>query len=78
MKECINSRWEVRDLRRMIKSHLYERLLVSNEENKLLPVQGNAINTSRDLIKDPYILEFLNLNNDYKEKDLEKIFIRAW
>ena len=72
MQECINSRWGYRELGRMIKSHLYERLLVSNEDNKLLPVQGNTINTSKDLIKDPYILEFLNLNNNYKEKDLEK------
>ena len=59
-----------RELGRMIKSHLYERLLISNEDNKLA-VKGNVINSSKDLIKDPYILEFLNLNNDYKEKDLE-------
>ncbi len=72
MQECINSRWGYRELGRMIKSHLYERLLVYNEDNKLLPTQGNVINTSKDLIKDPYVLEFLNLNNDYKEKDLEK------
>ncbi len=71
MQECINSRWGYRELGRMIKSHLYERLLVSKEDNKLA-LQGNVINTSRDLIKDPYVLEFLNLNNDYKEKDLEK------
>ena len=70
VQECIDSRWEVRNLRRMIKSHLYERLLVSNENNKLLPVQGNVINTSKDLIKDPYILEFLNVDKNYKEKDL--------
>ncbi len=73
-QECINSKWEVRDLRRMIKSHLYERLLVSNEDNKLA-VQGNVINTSKDLIKDPYVLEFLNLDKNYKEKDLEKEII---
>ncbi len=72
MQECLNSRWEAKELERMIKSHLYERLLVSNEENKILPVQGNVINTSKDLIKDPYVLEFLNLSNTYKEKNLEK------
>ena len=71
MQECINSRWGYRELGRMIKSHLYERLLVSNEDKKLLPVQGNVINTSKDLIKDPYILEFLNVDKNYKEKDLE-------
>ncbi len=71
MQECINSRWSYRELERMIKSHLYERLLVSNEDNNLLPVQGNVINTSKDLIKDPYVLEFLNLESYYQEKDLE-------
>ena len=71
MQECINSRWGYRELGRMIKTHLYERLLSSSDDNKLA-LQGNVINTSKDLIKDPYILEFLNLNNNYKEKDLEK------
>ena len=71
MQECINSRWDVRTLRRMIKSHLYERLLTSNDKDNKLALQGNVINTSKDLIKDPYVLEFLNLDNNYKEKDLE-------
>ena len=75
MQECISSRWSYRELERMIKSHLYERLLVLNEDNKLLYIQGNVINTSKDLIKDPYVLEFLKLSNDYKEKDLEKEII---
>ena len=75
MQECINSRWNYRELGRMIKSHLYERLLASNDKDNKLAVQGNIINTSKDLIKDPYILEFLNLENNYKEKDLEKEII---
>ncbi len=74
MLECINSNWDVRTLRRMIKSHLYERLLTSKDDNKLA-VQGNVINTSKDLIKDPYVLEFLNLDTNYKEKDLEREII---
>ena len=71
MQECINSRWDVRTLRRMIKSHLYERLLTSNDKDNKLAIQGNVIKTSRDLVKDPYVLEFLNLGDNYKEKDLE-------
>ena len=74
IQECINSRWGYRELGRMIKSKLYERLLTSSDNNKLA-VQGNVISTSKDLIKDPYILEFLNLNDNYKEKDLEKEII---
>ncbi len=71
MQECINSRWDVRTLRRMIQSHLYERLLTSSDEDNKLAMQGNVINTSKDLVKDPYVLEFLNLGSNYKEKDLE-------
>ena len=71
MQECINSRWSYRELERMIKSHLYERLLGSKDENNKLSVQGNVIHTSKDLVKDPYVLEFLNLGDNYKEKDLE-------
>ncbi len=72
MQECINSSWSYRELERMIKSHLYERLLGSNDEDNKLAVQGNVINTSKDLVKDPYVLEFLNLDTNYKEKDLER------
>ena len=75
MQECINSKWEAKELGRMIKSHLYERLLTSNEKDNKLAVQGNDINTSKDLIKNPYILEFLNLGDNYKEKDLENEII---
>ena len=76
MQECINSKWKHRELERMIKSHLYERLLISEDEDNKLELQGNVINISKDLIKDPYILEFLNLNNNYKEKDLENEIVK--
>ncbi len=72
IQECINSRWSYRELGRMIKTHLYERLLSSHDEDNKLALQGNVINTSKDLVKDPYVLEFLNLGANYKEKDLEK------
>ncbi len=71
IQECINSRWGYRELGRMIKSHLYERLLTSSDKDNKLAIQGNVINTSKDLIKDPYVLEFLNLDDNYKEEDLE-------
>ena len=74
MQECINSRWGYRELGRMIKTHLYERLLTSDDNT--LALQGNVINTSKDLIKAPYILEFLNLNNNYKEKYLKKEIVK--
>ena len=71
MQECINSRWNYRELGRMIMSCLYERLLTSSDEDNKLAIQGNVINTSKDLVRDPYVLEFLNLGDNYKEKDLE-------
>ena len=74
MQECINSKWKYWELERMIKSHLYERLITSDDNT--LAIQGNVISTSKDLIKAPYILEFLNLDNNYKEKDLKKEIVK--
>ena len=45
IQECINSRWSYRELGRMIKSHLYERLLTSNNKDNKLALQGNVIRT---------------------------------
>ncbi len=76
MHECINASWDVRTLQRQRKSCLYERLLLnsSNKSRALLPIQGQVITTGKDLVKDPYILEFLNLKDtqNYSESDLEK------
>ena len=63
-KECSNARWSVRELRRQIESSLYERLLLSNgktnkEKVLELALKGNEINTPEDIIKDPYVFEFL-------------------
>ena len=74
--ECIKSNWSVRQLERQINSFYYERLIsinskyknnVKNEIYKL--EQSNDVN---NYIKDPYILEFLDIkDNKYLEKDLE-------
>ncbi|MGL4450143.1 MAG: PDDEXK nuclease domain-containing protein [Sarcina sp.] len=78
MDECIKSNWSTRQLERQINSFYYERIISTQEEHKE-EVQ-NEINTLEsakninDLIKDPYILEFLNLkeNKKFLEKDLEQ------
>lgn len=76
LNECINSRWSVRELQRQIDSLLYERLLLSSNKNKKkeLIEKGQVIKESKDLIKDPFVLEFLDIkeNTDYLESDLEK------
>ena len=76
IKETINSRWSVRELQRQIGSLLYERLLISSNKNKVLELseKGHEITESKDLVKDPFVLEFLDIkeNTDYLESDLEK------
>ena len=81
-KECINSRWSVRELRRQIESSLFERLLLSNgEANKervmSLATKGNEIARPEDIIKDPYVFEFLGIPEDKPilESDLEKALV---
>ena len=76
LNECINSRWSVRDLERQIGSLLYERLALSGDKQKVLELaeKGQELNTSKDLVKDPFVLEFLDIkeNTEYLESDLEK------
>jgi predicted nuclease of restriction endonuclease-like (RecB) superfamily len=78
-KECLNARWSVRELRRQIDSALFQRLLLSygtpNKKKVLeLAQKGQIIEKPEDVIKDPYVLEFLGLPDDkpHKESDLEK------
>ncbi|WAG53229.1 PDDEXK nuclease domain-containing protein [Clostridium tagluense] len=74
--ECIKSNWSTRQLERQINSFYYERLLSSQDKNL---VRSEILETeiglkSNDIIKDPYVLEFLDLkeNINFLEKDLEQ------
>ena len=79
LNETINSRWSVRELQRQKDSLLYERLLLSADAGKILELsqKGQVLNKSKDLVKDPFVLEFLDIkeNTDYLETDLEKNII---
>lgn len=82
-KECINSKWAVRELKRQIESSLYERLLLSdgnaNKEKVLkLSKEGHVIEKPEDILKDPYVFEFLGIpeNKPVLEKDLEYKLIK--
>ena len=82
-KEAINSNWSVRELKRQISSSLFERLLLSNgETNKKkvleLALKGNEIAKPEDIVKDPYVFEFLGLpeNKPMMESDLEEALVR--
>ena len=82
-KECERSRWSVRELKRQIETSLFERLLLSdgaaNKEKVLaLATQGQELATPQDLVKDPYVFEFLGIpeNKPVMESDLEKALVR--
>lgn len=82
-KECINSKWAVRELKRQVESSLYERLLLSNgkaNKEKVLKLakEGQAIEKPEDILKDPYVFEFLGIpeNKPVLEKDLEYKLIK--
>ena len=81
-KEAVNSNWSVRELKRQIDTSLYERLLLSkgdfNKEQVLaLATNGVEISEPVDIIKDPYVFEFLGIpeNKPVMEDDLEKALV---
>lgn len=73
--ESLNNNWSVRELKRQFNSALYERLALSRDKEgvKQLAEKGQIIEKPLDLLKDPYILEFLNLpvQHQYSESELE-------
>lgn len=82
-KETVNSGWSVRELKRQIASSLFERLLLSkgdvNKEQVLaLATKGNEIAAPADIIRDPYVFEFLGLPEDkpMMESDLERALVQ--
>ena len=82
-KECERSGWSVRELKRQISSSLFERLLLSdgqaNKEKILeLAARGQEITEPADIVKDPYVFEFLGIpeSKPVLESDLEKALVR--
>lgn len=77
-KEAVQQRWSVRALDRQINSFYYERLLASKNKRPVRKeAEKHTIESSvkpEDLIKDPSVLEFLNMNPDltYLEKEIEQ------
>ena len=73
--------WNVRILRNKIDSMLYERTALSKKSESLARAELNTLRKedrlTPDLVfRDPYVLEFLNLNDRYLEKDLEDAIMR--
>lgn len=73
--ESVKNDWSLRELQRQFDSALYQRLLLSTEKEnvKQLAKKGQIIEKSSDLVKDPYVLEFLGLEekSGYSESELE-------
>lgn len=79
MKQSENENWSVRELRRQIDSGLFHRLALSKNKKGVLALAKNGQQTEQpsDIIRSPYIFEFLNLPEKglYHESDLEKALL---
>jgi predicted nuclease of restriction endonuclease-like (RecB) superfamily len=78
--ETLRGGWSVRQLDRQISSQFYERTALSRNKASMLEKgelaeAGDAI-TPEEAIKDPFVLEFLDLKDEYSESDLEEALIR--
>ena len=78
---CRVERWSVRTLRDKIDSMLFERTAISKKPKELAKAEIAALRTEDQIspnmvFRDPYILDFLGLNDRYLEKDLEDAILR--
>lgn len=77
--ESYKNHWSLRELQRQYDSALYTRLSLSKNKEEILQLaeKGQIIEKPKDLIKDPYVLEFLGLSEkpNYSESDLESELI---
>lgn len=77
--ECVSNNWSLRELQRQFDSALYQRLVLSRDKEKVqeLAGKGQIIANAQDILKDPYVLEFIGLpeQNTYSETELEQALI---
>lgn len=79
IQESINSLWSVEELRRQVKSALFERLILAKDKvdkDSILKLarEGQSLEQPEDLLRQPYVLEFLNvpMGQHILEKELEQ------
>ena len=77
--EALRSGWSVRQLDRQISAQFYERTLLSKNKAAMLkkgskPKADDLVSPEEE-IKDPFVLEFLGLKDEYSENDLEEALI---
>lgn len=77
--ESAKNDWSLTELKRQYNSSLYERLSLSTDKDKVyrLAMEGQAVEQPKDVVKDPYVLEFLGLPElpYYSETELESRII---
>lgn len=77
--EAVKNDWSLSELKRQYDSSLYERLSLSTNKDKIyrLALEGQKVETANDVVKDPYVLEFLGLKElpEYSESELENRII---
>ena len=75
---CKEGNWSVRQLDRQIHSLLYDRTALSKRKKAVIAKaqEKSIVPKPEDEIKDPYILEFLNLKDEYSESELEEALIK--
>ncbi len=76
LRMCLKERWGKRELKRQINSSLFERYMIADKPEKVTALIPR--HKEEDIVrhfKDDYVLEFLNLGNDYSEKELEKAIL---
>ena len=78
--EALRGEWSVRQLRRQIGSQFYERTALSKDKAGML-IRGRKARpedaiTPEEELKDPFVLEFLELKDEYSESELEESLIR--
>ncbi|PSR55344.1 hypothetical protein AHMF7605_18440 [Adhaeribacter arboris] len=77
--ESIKNNWSLRELQRQYDSALYARLALSRDKDKVVELsqKGLIIENSKDVVKDPYVLEFIGLpeHSTYSESQLEQKLI---
>lgn len=76
-KETLRNGWSVRQLDRQIATQFYERTLLSSDKLSMLQQDAPAVSEGlpEHSLRDPFILEFLNLKDEYSESDLEEALL---
>jgi predicted nuclease of restriction endonuclease-like (RecB) superfamily len=78
-KQCILENWSVRELKRQKQSMLFERFALGKNKEEILELshKGQTIQKAQDIIKEPYILEFLGIPepHNFSEAELEQKII---